>query len=85
MTILCVAVPWTRPHYQTERQDFKVGKARTYRRHHKVFLVLADKHKLTVAPDPEEVEGWAWMSLDQLCSDDVPKTNTLQCFIKDLP
>lgn len=51
-------------YYQTERQDFKVGKDRTYRRHHKVFIALVGKDDLIISPDPQEVEDWAWMSLE---------------------
>lgn len=34
-------------YYQSEREDFRAGKNRTYRRHNKVFIAYADKQPST--------------------------------------
>lgn len=70
-------------YYQSEREDFRAGKNRTYRRHNKVFIAYADKTTLNVTPQPGEVEDWTWMSLEKLRDESVPKSKMLERFMED--
>lgn len=70
-------------YYHTERQGFVASKDRIYRRFYKIFFAQADKSTLTVVPEPAEVEDYAWTTIEQLRSDDMPTTNTLKRFIEE--
>ncbi|MGE5309675.1 MAG: NUDIX hydrolase [Sphaerimonospora mesophila] len=70
-------------YYQTEKQDHRAGRDRVYRRYNQVFIAYADKAELEISPRPQEVEDWAWMRLDQLFSDDIPKVDKLARFVQD--
>ena len=52
--------------YQTERQKFRGGHERTYRRHNKTFLLRLGGAALNLAPNPEEIEATMWVTSEEL-------------------
>ncbi|HPQ82229.1 MAG: NUDIX domain-containing protein [Candidatus Saccharibacteria bacterium] len=52
--------------YRAEKEAYRTGRNRMYKRHYKIFLAEANSDNLVVSPDESEVEEVVWMSGDEL-------------------